>query len=310
MPVALPVQRIAGTLAGSNDRVTMVYAGEAPAADFIAGALFDVEHRADIGRLGSPLELRSETFREMSSGADIVAMEVPWAWQRCLPAGTQLQMPAWVSQEIVATRGSLFLPAPLRKEVRRLARRHGYELHFTTDEADVRRFHATMYRPYVEARHGSGAVLVDERQFFAVSRGMTLAVLTATGEWVAGMLLSRHATTLHLGWFGSASAPPRSGASEVLDARVVEWAAQGGVRRIVMGHSRPSLVDGVVRYKRRFGAIVRPTRFPQRMLGLLVQRWSPALAAAIEAARFLSLRDGRLEAYEPGPRPPARRVVA
>jgi hypothetical protein len=65
--------------------------------------------------------------------------------------------------------------------------------------------------------------------------------------------------------------------------------------------SRPSLADGVVRYKSRFGAIVRPTRFPQRTIGLWVQRWSPALVASLNAAGFVSFRDGRTCVYEAPP---------
>jgi len=309
VPVALPVQRLAGTLVATGVPVTIACAGDPAAAEFIAGALCKVEHREPVGRLGSPLQLRSEAFFALCTAADLVAMEVPWAWQRCLPDDTQWRMPAWVSQEILATdRGPIVLPVPLRKEVRRHERRQGYELRFTTDEADVRRFHSTLYRPYVEARHGSGAVIVDERQFFAVSRGMTLAVLTSAGEWVAGLLLQRRSTTLHFGWFGAASTPPRSGASEVLDAHVLEWAAQNGIRRVVMGHSRPSLADGVVRYKRRFGAVVRPTRFPQRILALRIQRSSPALVAAIEAARFVGCRGGRIEIFQPEPASQIRRT--
>ncbi|HSW33971.1 MAG TPA: GNAT family N-acetyltransferase [Steroidobacteraceae bacterium] len=309
VPVAQPVQRLAGTLIATGAPVTIAYAGDPAAAEFIAGALCKVERREPVGRLGSPLELRSEAFVALAAAADLVAMEVPWAWQRCLPDDTQWRMPAWVSQEILATDlGHIVLPVPLRKEVRRHERRQGYEMRFSTDDADVRRFHAMLYRPYVEARHGSGAVIVDERQFFAVSRGMTLATLTSAGEWVAGLLLQRRATTLHFGWFGSASVPPPPGASEVLDARVLEWAAQNGIRRVVMGHSRPSLADGVVRYKRRFGAVVRPTRFPQRILGLRIQRSSPALVAAIEAARFIGFRDGQIEIYRPESESQARRT--
>jgi hypothetical protein len=56
-----------------------------------------------------------------------------------------------------------------------------------------------------------------------------------------------------------------------------------------------------VRYKSRFGAIVRPTRFPQRTIGLWVQRWSPALVSSLNAAGFVSFRDGRTCVYEARP---------
>jgi hypothetical protein len=305
-PFGLPVQRLVGRLSGSASPVSWVFAGAPSTADFVAGALFEAEERAVVGRLGSPLELRGAAFGTLCSGADLVAMEVPRAWQACLPAGTQLHMPAWVSQEVLAAgKSPITLPAPIRKEVRRHSRRNAYELRFSTDLSDVRRFYATLYRPYVTARFGTGAVLVDEEQFLAVSRGMTLAMLSAAGDWVAGMLLRQRGETLHLGWFGSASIPPRAGASEVLDARSIEWGVANGVGRVIMGHSRPSLADGVVRYKSRFGAAVRPTRFPQRTIGLWVQRWSPALVSSLNAARFVSFRDGQPVVYEARPDNPA-----
>jgi hypothetical protein len=280
----------------------MICAGAASTADFVAGSLLEVEERTVAGRLGSPLELRGAAFRRTCAGADLVAAEVPRAWQACLPAGAQLQMPAWVSQELLAAGGSpVTLPAPIRTEVRRQTRRNAYELRFTTDVRDVRRFYANLYRPYVTARFGAGAVVVEETQFLAVSRGMTLAMLTAAGDWVAGMLLGQRGETLHLGWFGSTTVPPRAGASEVLDAGSIAWGAAKGVRRVVLGHSRPSLADGVVRYKSHFGAIVRPTRFPQRTIGLWVQRWCPALVASLNAAKFVSFCAGQACVYDARP---------
>jgi hypothetical protein len=302
VPAALQVQRLVGRLQGSTGSVTLLCAGTASTADFVAGALIEVHERAVVSRLGSPLELRGAGFRGLCSSADLVAMDVPRLWQFCLPPGSQLRMPAWVSQELDAGgKMPLTLPAAIRKEIRRQSRRNDYELRFSTDGTDVRRFYATLYRPYVTARFGTGAVIVDEEQFLAVSQGMTLAVLMAAGDWVAGMLLRQRGGTLHLGWFGSASAPPRAGASEVLDARCIEWGAANGVGRVVMGHSRPSLADGVVRYKSRFGATVRPTRFPQRIIGLWVRRWSPELVSRLNAARFVSFRDGRAEVFEAHP---------
>jgi hypothetical protein len=298
-PIALPVERLEGRLHGSNAPVTMTFAGAPVTADFLAGSLFTVERRAHVGRVSSPFGLRGAAFDGLCSGADLVATEVPYLWRFCLPAGMQLRMPAWVSQEIRgAGDAPIVLPPELRKEVMRHSRRECYQLVFSEASADVRRFHAELYRPYVTARFQDGAVLVDEEHFLDVSRGMTLAILLADSEWVAGMLFRQRRETLYLGWFGSSSAPPRGGASEVLDTGVIERAAAQDVRRVVMGHSRPSLADGVLRYKSRFGAMVCPTRFPQRVIGLGVLRPSPALSASLNTARFVSFRNGRPEAYE------------
>jgi hypothetical protein len=301
LPLALPLERIAGRLLGSGAPVTVIHAGTPATADFIAGALFEVDRRSGAGQLKNPLQLRSAAFRAICADADLAVMELPPLWRFCLPAGTRLRMPAWISQEIQAAPGApLVLPPELRKEAMRHCRREGYEVEFMSAAADIRRFYDELYRPYVTARFGDGAVLVDEQRFLDVARDMTLAILCAGSERIAGILFRRQGTTLHLGWFGSATVPPRAGASEALDVSVIERAATQGIRRVVMGHSRPRMTDGVVRYKGRFGAIIRPTRFPQRVIGLQVLRSSPALTASLDAARFLVLRKNRPVAYQLG----------
>lgn len=293
-PLAAPVERIVGPWRDSGERAEIAWAGSPESAAFVANALLaSIERRETVDRLDTPLALRGPAFEAACAGADLAVAEVPPLWQSALTDDTQFRIPAWVSQEIrAAPGGALALPTALRKEVQRHRRREGYVVEFSHRASDVRRFYEELYRPYVAARFGAGAVVVDEPRFLATSRDMQLAVLRAGGERVAGLLLRRRGAVLALGWFGASSLPPPTGASEVLDAFVIEHAAAGGVRRVIFGHSRPSLADGVVRYKSRFGAEVRPTRFPQRVIGMAVRRPSPALAAAFNAARFVSFAGG------------------
>jgi len=298
-PFKMPVERVTGQWLGSTEAALLLFAGSPETAGFIASALMRIERRESVGRLGTPLTIRGQEFGKFCTGADLVVAEVPPFWRFVLPATMRFRIPAWVSQEIRAPNGSeIVLPAALRKEVLRHTRRENYEVEYSTDEGDIRRFYSGLYRPYVCSRFGVGAVLVDEPMFLEVARGMTLAMLRAGDDWIAGMLFRQQGTTLALGWFGSTSMPPRNGASEVLDTQVIEHAVSAGARRIVLGHSRPSLADGVVRYKSRFGAIIRPTRFPQRVIGIEARRSSPALAAALNTARLVSFTRGRQEVLE------------
>ncbi len=304
-PVALPVERLSGRLCDSNEPAVLVFAGAPETADFVAGVLIEIEGREPVGRLQSPPALRGAAFDGWCEGADLAIAEVPWLWRFSLPANAGFRIPAWVSQEIRAADGAtIVLPAALRREVMRHCRREKYSVEFSADAAVIRQFYSEQYRPYVAARFGAGAVVVDEPRFLSVSRGMTLAALHSGNDWIAGMLFRRRGTTLELGWFGSTSVPPRTGASEVLDTLVIDQAVCGGVRRVILGHSRPSLMDGVVRYKSRFGAVIRPTRFPQRVIGFQLKRPSPALAAALNAAQFVALPRGRPEVCEWRIRPP------
>lgn len=294
-PLDLPVVGYEGLLHGSRARARLVAAGLAPTTDFIAGALMNVEVRTPEAALPTPLALSGARFQAAAAGADIVAAEVPPFWRFALPAGTVFRFPSWVSQEVLAPPGGrLELPAAVRKEAARLARREGYTVRFADAEGHADDFYANYYRPYVAQRFGTGALVVDAARFRAVSCGMTLACLEAGGEWIAGMLFRVTAGALHLGWFGSRTSPAPPGVSEVLDACVIEHAGGLGATRAVLGHSRASLADGVVRYKARFGAVVRATRFPQRVIGFDVRRPTPDVVGAVNAARFVSFDgDGR-----------------
>jgi hypothetical protein len=304
-PLALPVVRYEGRLHGSGQPGSVVAAGLAPTTDFIAGALLEVERRELRHTLNSPLSLSGPEFQLEAAAADVVAVELPWLWRFALPAGG-LRFPSWISQEIRAPDGgALAVPAAVRKEAMRLSRRESYEVDFPGDGADIDAFYRDYYRPYVTRRFGTGALVVDPARFRAVSRGMSLARLRAGGEWIAGMLFRVAGPTLHLGWFGASTLPARAGASEVLDVRVIEHAARAGARRAVLGHSRPSLADGVVRYKSRFGAEIRMPRFPQRVVGLEARRPTPEVAQALDAARFVSFPRGgpamRVLRFRPAP---------
>lgn len=305
-PLALPVVRYEGTLHGSQAAARLVAAGLAPTTDFIAGALMSVVRRESLDGLPSPLALSGRGFRDATVDADVVAAEVPPLWRFALPAGASCRFPAWVSQEIVAPPGvPVALPAAVRKEASRHARREGYEVHFDEAMPYAAAFYAEHYLPYVTARFGTGALVVDAARFRAVCRGLSIARLEAGGRWLAGMLFRVAGGTLSLGWFGSRSIPAPPGASEVLDVRVIEHAAGLGAVRAVLGHSRASLADGVVRYKARFGAVIRATRFPQRVIGLEVRRAAPDVVDALNAAQFVSISargsDPRVLDFRPAP---------
>ena len=298
-PLSLPVERISGHLHGTGEPAQVLFAGARATADFVAGALMTIGQREPLMPLRSPLALRGSLFEKACAGVEVAAVEVPRLWRPCLPPDMALSMPSWVSQEIRARdHAKLELPAAVRKEAMRHWRREHYSVELATGGEAISRFFAEFYRPYVTARFGPGAVIVDEDRFLAVGRRMTLAKLSAGGEWVAGMLFRLRAATLELGWFGSRAMPPQGGASEVLDSWVIGQASDRGACRAVLGHSRPSLADGVVRYKARFGAVIRPTRFPQRLIGIAVRRPTRALAAALNAARFITFDGARSEARE------------
>lgn len=212
-----------------------------------------------------------------------------------IPPAHHLRLAAWISQQI-----DLHAPGArpfafarhVRREADRHIRRHGYRMDFIADGAALNDFYHHMYQPYVRARFDDQAILVDEQAFMTHARGQQLARLFAGDTWVAGMLLGRDARTLRFGWFGASTSPAPAGASESLDVLVIRWALEQKIERIILGHSRPSLRDGVLRYKRRIGGQIRATRFPQPQIFIRIAQPDPWLAKCLSEAGFIRIQAG------------------
>jgi cyanophycinase-like exopeptidase len=58
----------------------------------------------------------------------------------------------------------------------------------------------------------------------------------------------------------------------------------------MLGHSRPSLVDGVVRYKQKLGARLCAVRYPQAKLGIAVARGQRALFDRLNRRQLVEVR--------------------
>ena len=266
-----------------GDAINLRYSGSAETLNFLTALLFQAPGVATDAAPGL-------------AAPDLIITERSPLSSAVHPARAPIRAPAWISQRIALRYGDdphALFSRHLRREVERQTRRHGYRLELRSDEAGRRTFYHDLYRPYVQARFAGQAIAVSEDTFLQRSAGQMLACLHTQSTWVAGMLLKTQGAQLRFGWFGALSDPPPPGASEVLDAAVIRWAAGRGLREVVLGHSRPSWNDGVLRYKRRFGAQVRATPFPQPRIDVEVPRPSAALAAALDAASLIRIEQGQ-----------------
>ncbi len=294
-PLETQVVRIDGALRSSQRALQARYCGTGASLPFLCKLLF-ADCRQQLLRIDHlPALSNGRAFTDLDRRrADITIIERPPAWQLLSFGAADISVPAWVQQVIelpaASGDGGPALPRLLMREVARHERRSGFALDYTDDPAAKREFFHRLYEPYVAQRFGEGAVRVSEAFFLHRARDQELARLRCNGEWIAGVLLHRHELTLRFGWFGALPGPTVPGASEVLDALIIERAAREGVKTVQFGNSRPSLEDGVVRYKRRFGAKVRAARFPQAMINLYVHQWSPPLAQRLNDAQLIGTR--------------------
>jgi hypothetical protein len=270
-----------------------VYLGNGRNAAFLRGLFFAEAEQTLLASYRTPW--RAHRFR-LPEAADLGLSELPAAWAAVGSPRATLDLPAWIRQVITLPESGpnrRLLPRAVEREAERHVRREGYRLTLSAGSEAARRFYHELYAPYVQARFGAATVLVPEAAFLAAGRHQQLASLYAGERRVAAMLLQRRGAELRLGWFGRVIEPAPMGASEALDMLVIRQAHAEGVRRVVMGNSRPCLADGVFRYKHRLGARPQATRFPQPRLRIHLPQLTPAVQECLMRQPLLTDRVGR-----------------
>ncbi len=294
------IEQLHGRLRHNSVDLSVIYAGNGSNADYLTGLLFQtVTSRRALAEV-SPLTLAPALAR-FSSPADIIVCERAPLWATIGPALGDFRMPAWIRQELSLgnARGNRWkFGRHLDRELDRHMRRHDFRVVLSDDNAEKRTFYREFYLPYVTARHALGAITVSEELFDARATGATLAKLYAGDEWTAGMLLHYSSKELKFGWFGSRANPPLSGASEALDSLCIAAAAERGIRRINFGNARPSMVDGVVRYKRKFGVHCLAPRYPQTIIEWRLVNSRPELREWVNSQQFLCIKANNLRIVE------------
>jgi hypothetical protein len=297
------VAEFTGRLASAGVAVQARYVGSGVNRDYLVNLVMDEPRECARHSLPSyrhvPGAVADARGTEQGDVA-VVLTDLPALWGMLTPRRAQYRFAAWVRQEVTLPPAGTpwVLPRAVEREAARLARRHEYTLDFVTDDDSVRRFYRELYRPYVLARFGSGAIVVAEEDFADAARGCTLARLNDCGRWAAGMLLERSGAELRFRWFGASRSPPPDGASEVLDVACVRRAHADGVRTVLLGHSRPSLADGVVRYKQKLGARLRAVRYPQPTLGIAVDRGHRPMLERLNRRQLVTVRGGLVRVLE------------
>ena len=295
-PVAVELQ---GVLDASGSGVDALYVGSGINRDFLVRLVMDDGRERGRHQLTSYRDVPRVIGAASRSGPEavrphVILTDLPALWGRLTPGAAQYRFPAWVRQEVTLPPAGerWVVPRAVEREAARFVRRHGYVVDFVTDALALRRFFHELYRPYVLARFAGEGIVVAEEEFLRKARRCTLARLFGHGEWLAGVLLERSRTTLRFGWFGARGEAPPPGASDVLDLACIRHARDLGLRRVQLGHSRPCLTDGVVRYKAKFGARLHAVRYPQSVLGIAVDGQNRALFERLNRRQLIVVRRG------------------
>jgi len=172
--------------------------------------------------------------------------------------------PSWHTQVDEMRRGT-------RQETTRLLRKNAFRCRLSTGVADINDFYERLYLPSVERRHGASALVVDKERVLREFRRGVVIQLIGENKVLAAAVLRQIGHTMAVLWTGLAGDPSSAGlrgTTDALDYFSLLYASLKRCRWLDLGRSRPDLRDGLLRYKRKWGAEFTVGFVPQTELRL------------------------------------------
>jgi len=252
----IPIAILRGPTRPDGHPGTVIVAGSLHEVDYLLWGLFeDQPKRESIGKV--PLWTLASTLKRLRISADLTIARLDQLSARLFFGADYLLVPEWIGSRLVVPEDPLKLAKRSHslEEDFRIVRRNGLTPEVTHAEKDFDLFYHTMYVPFVLKRHGQQAVVHDiyriRRIFY---RGGLLWVMRS-GQPIAGVIFQKKNHILHFWVLGTVNgewAPVKAGAIAALYLFSIKLAKKLGCKLVDFGGCRPSLNDGLLRYKRKW----------------------------------------------------------
>jgi hypothetical protein len=295
------LRRLEG-LTPDGEHLVCLLATNEHSARYWTGRLFA---SAPVERILGELPARAilRACAERAREADVSLWQVPWPLSRL--AGTGPRIPSWVQLELELARGASLDGLITGTRSGRKARRNdarrvrglGLTPRITIDPAEWETFRRDLYEPFARSRFGDVAVTLGAEEFRHIRRSGELLLLERDGRTLAGTLIEAWRDHAQLRVCGVRTCGPD--APEVLLQacyyHALAHVVERGVTRLSLGACRPVLTDGVLRYKRKWGA--RLAKVDTRDAFILRYHHTSAARSALTACPLIAeYPSGRLVA--------------
>lgn len=259
--VVVAVTLLRGVALHGGQPATMLVAGRTKRVRWLAARFFAGEPaREPMGHV--PAWRIARTLRQARATADLAVVHVARVSAARLGLGDDyLPVPDWIGMRLAAP----FDLAKLAHRSRSLAddlrriRQARWTSEISHRAADLAAFHGGMYAPFTRIRHGPEAHVQPLRRLRRAFRRGGILWVSRDGERVAGCLFERRHDTLAAVALGVVRGDParmKEGAIPAVYAQLIELARSSRCADIDFRGSRPSLDDGLTRFKRKWGAAV------------------------------------------------------
>jgi hypothetical protein len=212
---------------------------------------------------------------KLRGDADLTIAEMDRIAAQFLFSSDYLRVPSWVTtslpvpddMEAAASRSS-----STRSDLK-LVRENGLRMEESHRRDDFRSFYYGMYLPFLQQRHGQQTILRPERNMRRSFRDGGLLWILQGNQRMAGAIYDLRKNVMTVVCFGTPGGdyePVRQGALAALYLQSAKHAKALGCTTLNFGLTRACARDGVLRYKRKWGA--RFAASPRMRVELLM-RW-------------------------------------
>lgn len=253
----VPVAMLRGPSRIAGRPGSVIGAGAGSGVDYMVRRFFEGQPRREqIGTV--PIWHLARTLKRLRTSADMTIARVDRITARFLFDSSYLAVPEWIGTSLTLPEdlGTLTRGNHSLKEDLRIVRRSGLTSDIAHTDADFEAFYHTMYVPYIRMRHGQQAAVRNIHSMRRLFRHGGLVWIRRKGRPVAGCVYRRRNQELELigaGTINGEWAPVAAGAFAMLYLIAIQHAKTIGCRQVEVGGCRPTLNDGALRYKRKWG---------------------------------------------------------
>jgi hypothetical protein len=254
----VPVVLLRGATNQSGQRGTLLVAGHDPWANYLPSRFFVGKPQRELVGNVLPRHLPALLDR-MRAAADMTIVRMDRLSARLWFGRDYLAVPEWVGTRLTVPDDLDALvrsSSNIQRDVRRIRTRR-YRSVLSTGDEDFDLFYDRFYLPLSKARYQELLVVRTADDLRRRARRGGILWAQREGRAVSALLFETKGGSLDVLAVGARDgdlALVKEGAIAALYFFVIDMARRGGHRTIDFRGSRPSLSDGVLRYKSKWGA--------------------------------------------------------
>ncbi|HXJ84499.1 MAG TPA: GNAT family N-acetyltransferase [Candidatus Methylomirabilis sp.] len=239
--------------------------------------------------------------RHLRASADLSIALVPRLVATGIAGRDCLVVPEWISLRVPVpddVRQASRLSGSVADDLR-IVRRNRLTHSLVAAPEGLDDLYTRMYVPFIRRRYGATAPMRNLRHLRVLCRYGGLLWLERDGQRIAGLVFQRRNDQLRVLCVGTLDGDYRhvkAGAMAALYAAVLEHARGSGCTLVDFGGTRPSVTDGLFRYKRKWGGAIAPYRDCVSAYVVRWDGWNDVVADLLARTGLVVADQGRFSA--------------